>query len=159
MVAPAAVMGGLSMGMSIIGSIISGVRDRKERERQAAEQAKAQQQQQEVAAAGRFDQDSGGGAGPTAGLNLRPQLGDLGLGMGTLQTTMMPGMQSQEQNMFQPAGINYGQQQPQQPQGQPQDMGAQGELTPNSAGGGPPQAPSFNLLGSIMNQNRGPYGR
>lgn len=158
MVAPAAVLGGLGMGFDLIGGIIGSVKARRQRAREAAllaeEQARAQ--------LGRLDTPESGGAGPTAGLDLRPpEIGNLGFGMGTLQTTMFPGMQ--KQSLFQPSPINYGLQQPQQPQQNFSVMGDMGnqqsQLTPNASGGGPPQAPSFNLLGSMLNQRRGPYGQ
>lgn len=146
-------MGGLSMGMDIIGQLVGAVKGKKDREAQLAAQQQQQQQQAQSASMGRFDTEGGGMMGPTLGL---PQLSDPGIGMGTVQTSMMPAPVT-EAPMFQPQPVNYGQPQQPQPQ-QPQQPQQASELTPNNSGGGPPQAPSFNLLGSIMNQNRGPYG-
>lgn len=139
-------MGGLSMGMDIIGQLVGAVKGKKDREAQLAAQQQLQQEQANSASLGRFDAEATG----------LPQISDPGIGMGTVQTSMMPAPVT-EAPMFQPQPVNYGQPQQPQPQ-QPQQPQQASELTPNNSGGGPPQAPSFNLLGSIMNQNRGPYG-
>jgi hypothetical protein len=70
-------VGAVLGGIGFLGDLIGGIKQRKENERLRREQQKQLQSQQAIAAAGRFDQDQGGGAGPTAGLSLRPQSSSL----------------------------------------------------------------------------------
>jgi len=154
-----AVLGGLSMGAGLIGDLIGGIKQRKENERLQQEQQKQQQSQQAVASAGRHDQDQGGGAGPTAGLALRPSFGNLGMGMGTL--SMFPPIGAQQQvgqtPMFQMQQPGQQQEAPPAPtyggNFSPQLLD-QGFNQPQAKQGQPQTAPAFNAIGAYLSNGR-----
>jgi hypothetical protein len=152
-------VGAVLGGIGFLGDLIGGIKQRKENERLRREQQKQLQSQQAIAAAGRFDQDQGGGAGPTAGLSLRPQFGNLGMGMGTL--SMFPPIGAQQQPdqtpMFQMQQPGQQQQAPPAPtyggNFSPQLLD-QGFNQPQAKQGQPQTAPAFNAIGAYLSNGR-----